>query len=113
MRDRNTTEILGVPLAHETRARIFYERLARRQGDTPVGDLFAFLAEEEEGHIRKLSAKHGIPTVEDVNTRGLLSDLESEERIHLAKIEAHLKELQEPRGAIPRSGGRHEDIESR
>jgi len=173
MLDLNEIEILQVALAHETRAKIFYERLARRQGDTPVGDLFAFLAEEEEGHIRKLSAKHGIPafeagweekylpylvdldrlaweegveaggaegpnaqrkalsvakkaevhaiafyhqaakTVEDVNTRGLLSDLESEERIHLEKIEAHLKELQEPRGAIPRSGGRHEDIESR
>src|SRR3972149_11214738 len=60
----NEIEILQVALAHETRAKIFYERLARRQGDTPVGDLFAFLAEEEEGHIRKLSAKHGIPAFE-------------------------------------------------
>src|SRR4030066_158598 len=64
MLDLNEIEILQVALAHETQARIFYERLARRQGDTPVGDLFAFLAEEEEGHIRKLSAKHGIPAFE-------------------------------------------------
>src|SRR3989337_67160 len=64
MMDLNEIEILQVALAHETRARIFYERLARRQGNTPAGDLFAFLAEEEEGHIRKLSAKHGIPALE-------------------------------------------------
>src|SRR3990172_467105 len=64
MLDLNEIEILQVALAHETHARIFYERLARRQGDTPVGNLFAFLAEEEEGHIRKLSAKHGIPAFE-------------------------------------------------
>jgi hypothetical protein len=34
-----------------------------------------------------------------------------EERIRLAKIEGHLRKLQEPRGAIIRFGGRHEDIE--
>lgn len=173
MMDLNEIEIMQVALAHETRARIFYERLARRQGNTPAGDLFAFLAEEEEGHIRKLSAKHGVPafeadweekylpylidlerlaweegveaggaegpdaerkgltvakkaevhaiafyhlaakTVEDVQTRDLLSDLESEERMHLAKIEAHLKDLQESRRGTSRSGGTHEDIESR
>src|SRR3989304_10501826 len=60
MLDRKCIEILQVPLAHEERAKTFYEGLARRQGDNPAGDLFAFLAEEEDGHIRKLSAKHGI-----------------------------------------------------
>src|SRR4030066_167374 len=60
MLDRNVIEILQVALAHEERAKTFYEGLARRQGDNPAGDLFAFLAEEEDGHIRKLSAKHGI-----------------------------------------------------
>src|SRR3970040_3198342 len=60
MLDRNVSEILQVALAHEERAKTFYEGLARRQGDNPAGDLFAFLAEEEDGHIRKLSAKHGI-----------------------------------------------------
>src|SRR4030067_2589124 len=64
MWDVNKIEILQVALATETGAKIFAERLARRQGDTPVGDLFAFLADEEEGHIRKLSAKHGIPAFE-------------------------------------------------
>ena len=61
MLDLNEIEILQVALAHETQARIFYERLAHRQGDTPVGDLFAFLAEEEGGDIRKPSANAGIP----------------------------------------------------
>ncbi len=153
MLDLNEVEILQVALAHEKQARTFYERLARRQGDTPAGDLFAFLAEEEEGHIRRISAKHGIPafqadweekylpylidldrlaweegveaggdegpdaqrkglsvarkaeahaiafyhqaakTVEDESTRNLLSDLESEERTHLAKIDACLSGL--------------------
>ena len=171
MLDRNVIEILTVALAHEERAKTFYEGLARRQGDNPAGDLFAFLAEEEDGHIRKLSAKHGISAsvaawgekvlpymidldrlaweegieaggaegpdalrkgllvakkaeahaiafyhqagkaVEDRETGELLSQLESEERIHLAKIEAFLKDLEEPRGAINRSGGRHEDDE--
>ncbi len=153
MLDLNEIEILQVALAHEKRAMTFYERLARRQGDTPAGDLFAYLAEEEQGHIRRLSATHGIPdfeadwqekylpflidldrlaweegvdaggaegpeairkglsvakkaeshaiafyqqaakVVEDRNTQGMLSQLESEERIHLAKIEAHLQQL--------------------
>lgn len=153
MLDLNEIEILQVALAHEKQARTFYERLARHQGDTPGGDLFAFLAEEEQGHIRKLSAKHGIPefeadweekylpylidldrlaweegvdaggtegpdalrkglsvakkaeshaiafyhmaakVVEDRNTQDMLSELEAEERIHLAKIEAHLESL--------------------
>jgi rubrerythrin len=64
MLDLNEVEILQVALAHEKQARTFYERLARHQGDTPGGDLFAFLAEEEQGHIRKLSARHGIPEFE-------------------------------------------------
>jgi len=153
MLDLNEIEILQVALAHEKKAKTFYERLARRQGDTPAGDLFAFLADEEERHIRKLSEKHGVPAfeadwqekylpylidldrlaweegvdaggaegpdahrkglavarkaevhaiafyhqaaevVEDGNVRSLLSDLESEERLHLEKIEAFLKDL--------------------
>ncbi len=153
MLDLNEIEILQVALVHEERARTFYERLARRQGDTPAGDLFDFLAREEEGHIRKLSAAHGIPAseaereekylpylidlerlaweegveaggdegpdavrkglsvarkaeshaiafyrqardvVEDRNTKELLSGLESEERGHLARIDAYLKDL--------------------
>jgi len=153
MLDLNEIEILQIALAHEERAKVFYERLARRHGDSPAGDLFAFLAKEEEGHIRKLSAKHRIPeyearweekylpylidldrlareeggeiesaagkeilrkglliakkaeshaisfysqardVVEDRDTEELLSDLESEERIHLAKIEAYLEDL--------------------
>lgn len=153
MLDLNEIEILQVALAHEKQARTFYERLAARQGDTAAGDLFSFLADEEDRHIRKLSATHGIPAfeaewqekylpylidldrlaweegvdaggsegvdahrkglevarkaeahaiafygqaarvVEDGNVRRLLSDLESEERMHLAKIEAFLKDL--------------------
>ncbi len=64
MLDLNEIEILQVALAHERQAQIFYERLARRQGDTAAGDLLHFLAGEEEGHIRKLSAVHGIPEYE-------------------------------------------------
>ena len=153
MLDLNEIEILQVALAHEKQARTFYERLARSQGDTAAGDLFAFLADEEDRHIRKLSAKHGIPAfeadwqekylpymidldklaweegvdaggtegteanrkglavarkaeahaiafysqsakvVEDAGVRELLSDLEAEERLHLEKIEAFLKDL--------------------
>lgn len=153
MLDLNEIEILQIALAHEKQAKTFYERLARRQGDTPAGELFDFLGREEEGHIRKLSAVHGIPAfeaeweekylpymidldrlaweegveaggaegpdavrkglsvakkaeshaiafyrkaaevVEDRNTQRLLSELEAEERIHLAKIEAYLKGL--------------------
>lgn len=153
MLDLNEIEILQVAMAHEERARVFYERLSRRHGDTPAGDLFDFLAREEEGHIRKLSAKFGMPQfeagwddrylpylidldrlaweegveaggaegrealgkglsiarkaeehaidfyrrageiVEDQSTRDLLSELGEEERIHLARIEEHLKQL--------------------
>ncbi len=153
MLDLNEIEILQVAMVHEERAKTFYERLARFQGNTPAGDLFAFLAREEEGHIRRLSALHGIPAFEagraekylpylidldrlaweegveaggaegpdavrkglsvakkaeshaiafyrqaaelvgDRNTRMLLSELEAEERIHLAKIEAYRKDL--------------------
>lgn len=64
MLDRNEVEVLQVALAAEERARTFYERQAARHGDTPAGDLFAFLAGEEAGHIRKLSAVYGIPAFE-------------------------------------------------
>ena len=173
MLDLNEIEILQVALAHERQAQIFYGRLARRHGDAPAGDLFEYLAGEEEGHIRKLSKVHGIPeyeagwkekylpymidldrlaweegvdaggaegadaqrkglsvarkaeshavafyrqaskVVEDARTRDLLAGLEAEERIHLAKIEAFLKDLEKPPGANIPSGGRHEDFESR
>ena len=153
MLDLNEIEILQVALAHEDRALQFYRRLAARHGDTPAGDLFAFLEKEEEGHVRKLSARYGIPSyeagwkdkylpyvidldrlaweegveaggaevkeairkglsiarkaethaiafygqartaVEDKGTAALLTELEAEERIHLAKIEAHLAGL--------------------
>lgn len=153
MLDLNENEILRVALAHEERAKSFYEWLARRQGDGPAGDLFDYLATQEEGHIRRLSAVHGIPAfeaaweekyvpylidleqlaweegieaagaegpdalrkglllakkaeshaiafynracelAEDRNTVDLLRDLESEERIHLSKIEEYLRDL--------------------
>jgi rubrerythrin len=64
MLDLNEVEILQVALASEERARAFYERQAARHGGTPAGDLFAFLAGEEAGHIRKLSAAYGIPAFE-------------------------------------------------
>lgn len=64
MLDLNEIEILQVALAHEERARAFYERMAARHGDTPAAGLFSFLASEEEGHIRKLTAVHGIPEYE-------------------------------------------------
>jgi rubrerythrin len=151
--DLNEIEILQVAVAHEERARRFYERQASRHGGDPAGDLFGFLAGEEAGHIRKLSAVYGVPQFEagweekylpylidlerlaweegveaesaagveavrkglliarkaeshaidfyhraagvvgDKNTSGLLSALEGEERIHLAKIEELLKGL--------------------
>jgi len=153
MLDLNEIEILQVAVVHEERARKYYERQASRHPGDPAGDLFAFLAGEEEGHIRKLSAKYGIPrfeadweqkylpylidlerlaweegveveaatgveavrkglliakkaeshaidfyrraagVVEDKNTKGLLAELEGEEKIHLEKIESYLKEL--------------------
>lgn len=64
MLDLNEIEILQVALAHEGRAKAFYDRLASRHGDVPAGELFAFLAGEEEGHIRKLSSRYRIPAFE-------------------------------------------------
>ena len=64
MIDLNEIEILQVAVAHEERARTFYERLAARHAGDPAGDLFGFLAGEEEGHIRKLSARYGLPRFE-------------------------------------------------
>jgi len=153
MLDLNEMEILQVAVVHEERARKYYERQASRHANDPAGDLFAFLAGEEEGHIRKLSAKFGVQrfeagweekylpylidlerlaweegveveaasgveavrkglliakkaeshaidfyrraagVVEDRNAKGLLAELEGEEKIHLAKIESYLKEL--------------------
>jgi len=61
MLDLNEIEILQVALAHEERARAYYGRQAALHGKSPAGDLFDFLAREEEGHIRKLSAKFGVP----------------------------------------------------
>jgi len=153
MLDLNEIEILQVAIAHEERARSYYERMAARHADTPAGDLFTFLCGEEEGHIRKISALYALPRFEagweekylpyliDLdrlawaegvetaaaegvdairkglliaqkaethaisfysqaasavlgrNTKGLLSELEAEEKIHLAKIEGFLKKL--------------------
>ena len=64
MIDLNEIEILQVAVAHEERARAFYDRLAARHAGDPAGDLFGFLAGEEEGHIRKLSARYGLPRFE-------------------------------------------------
>ncbi len=64
MLDLNEIEILQVALAHEGRAKAFYDRLARRGGDVAARDLFAFLAREEEGHIRLLSSRFEIPAFE-------------------------------------------------
>ena len=64
MLDLNEIEILQVALAHEERARAFYDRMADRHGDTAAGDLFAFLSREEEGHIRRLTSRYGIPEFE-------------------------------------------------
>lgn len=61
MLDLNEIEILQVALAHEERARAFYGRQAGLHGTSPAGDLFGFLAREEEAHIRKLSAVFGVP----------------------------------------------------
>ncbi len=153
MLDLNEIEILQVALAHEERARAFYERMANRHDDTTAGDLFSFLSREEVGHIRRLTARHKIPAfeakwrekylpylidldrlareegfeaeyatgpeavrrgleiarkaeshavafyaqagkvVEDKSTKGLLAELEEEERNHLAKIEGYLGDL--------------------
>lgn len=153
MIDLNEIEILQVAIAHEERARKFYEHLAGRHRGSPAGDLFEFLASEEQGHIRRLSARYAIPefeagwetkylpylidldrlawedgvdaeaaagseairkglqiarkaeshaiafyqesakVVEDRSTRGLLMELEGEEKTHLAKIDALFKQI--------------------
>gem|GEM_PF-230344 len=64
MLDRDAIGILQVALAHEERARAFYERMAAVHGTEPAGDLFAFLAREEQGHIDRLAALHGVPRFE-------------------------------------------------
>ena len=64
MLDLNEVEIMRVALAHEERARVFYERMAARHAGSTAGDLFGFLSREEEGHIRKLSERHGVPAFE-------------------------------------------------
>ncbi|GAB4368526.1 MAG: hypothetical protein Kow00128_13940 [Deltaproteobacteria bacterium] len=64
MFDRNEIEILQVALAHEERARAWYDREAEARKRTPAGALFDFLAAEEAGHIRKLSARFEIPETE-------------------------------------------------
>lgn len=153
MLDLNEIEILQVALAHEERARAYYERQAVLHGRTPAGALFDFLAGEEEGHIRKISTRFGISkveakwehkflpylidleqvardreaeegasagddpvrrglsvakaaeehavefygnaadTVDDPDTKELLSALQGEEQIHLARIEEFRKKL--------------------
>ncbi len=64
MLDLNEIEILQVALAHEERARAWYDREAEKRKRTPAGALFDFLAGEEAGHIRKLSARFDIPSIE-------------------------------------------------
>ena len=64
MLDLNEVEILQVALAHEERARAFYERMSARHGGSTAGDLFGFLSREEVSHIRKLTGRHGIPGFE-------------------------------------------------
>ena len=64
MLDLNEIEILQVALAHEERARAFYVRTADRHGDSSARDLFLFLSREEEGHIRRLTSRYGIPEFE-------------------------------------------------
>ncbi len=61
MIDFKEPEILRLAAAHEERARRFYERMASRHAGSPAGDLFAWLVREEEGHVRRLSAKYGLP----------------------------------------------------
>ena len=64
MQDLNEVEILQVALAHEERARAFYERMSARHGDSTAGELFGWLSREEVDHIRKLTGRHGIPEFE-------------------------------------------------
>ncbi len=64
MLDLNEIEILQVAIAHEGRARDFYGRLAGGAGAAAARELFACLAREEEGHIRRLSSLYRIPAFE-------------------------------------------------
>ena len=64
MLDLNEIEILQVALAHEERARAFYVRMANRHDESTTRDLFLFLSREEEGHIRRLTSRYGIPEFE-------------------------------------------------
>src|SRR5512139_4073363 len=64
MLDLNEVEILQVALAHEEKARAFYERMSAQLAGSTAGDLFAFLAREEVAHIRKLTGRHGVPEFE-------------------------------------------------
>ena len=64
MLDLNEVEILQVALAHEERARAFYERMSAEHAGSTAADLFGFLSREEERHIRKISERHGIPGFE-------------------------------------------------
>ena len=64
MLDLNEIEILQVAVAHEERARVFYVRMANRHDQSTTRDLFLFLSREEEGHIRRLTSRYGIPEFE-------------------------------------------------
>jgi rubrerythrin len=64
MLDLNEIEILQLALAHEERARDFYVRMANRHDESTARDLFLFLSREEEGHIRRLTSRYGIPEFE-------------------------------------------------
>lgn len=64
MLDLNEIEILQVALAHEEKSRGFYVMMADWHGDNTSGELFAFLSREEEGHIRRLTLRYGIPEFE-------------------------------------------------
>ena len=153
MMDLNEVEILQVALAHEERARAFYDRMAAQHAGSTAGELFGFLSREEVRHVRKLTERHGLPafeakwqekflpylldldrlafeegvgaryasgpdavrlglgiakkaethaiafyaraakTVSDPRTKLLLSELEGEERNHLAKVEGYLADM--------------------
>lgn len=81
MIDRNEIETLQAALAHEERARSWYDREAEARKGTPAGALFDFLAAEEAGHIRKLSARFEIPETEATWDHRFLPSLIDLERI--------------------------------
>jgi rubrerythrin len=81
MLDLNEIEILRVALAHEERARAFYVRMSDRHGDSTAKDLFAFLSREEEGHIRRLTSRYGIPEFEKTWEEKFLPHLIDLERL--------------------------------